>query len=58
MKSTALYFGSAVVAKSDQKNSELRLGILFIALLGFHKAYSRALLALSKAALEPAARSE
>ncbi|MEX0343799.1 MAG: hypothetical protein AB3N20_02675 [Rhizobiaceae bacterium] len=39
---TRLYFGSAVVPK---KGGDANLGVVFSALLGFHKLYSRALLA-------------
>lgn len=39
---TRLYFGSAVVPR---KSGEPNLGFVFSALLGFHKLYSRALLA-------------
>lgn len=41
---TLLYFGSAVVPKIDRASGERRMGVLFNALLGFHKLYSRALL--------------
>lgn len=43
-KRTSLYFGSAVVATPDPQTGEARMGIVFRALLGFHKLYSRALL--------------
>lgn len=39
-----LYFGSAVVPRSRGPDGEPRFGILFHSLLGFHRAYSRALL--------------
>ena len=42
---TSLYFGSAVVARSTTKSGESRMGFAFRALLGFHKLYSRLLLA-------------
>jgi hypothetical protein len=41
---TRLYFGSALVARTDRVTGEKRFGLLFTALLGFHRAYSRALL--------------
>ncbi len=40
---TRLYFGSAVVPVVDS-SGEARMGMLFRALLGFHRFYSRALL--------------
>jgi hypothetical protein len=48
---TRLYFGSAVVARSDPRSGERRLGAGFNALLGFHRAYSRALLRAARKAL-------
>jgi hypothetical protein len=42
-RAVRLYFGSAVVPIVDG-SGEARLGLLFRALLGFHKLYSRALL--------------
>ncbi len=44
---TRLYFGSALIPKIDRRTGEKRLGGLFSALLGFHRAYSRALLRAS-----------
>lgn len=41
---TYLYFGSAVVAQSDPKTGRRRMGLVFQALLGFHRLYSRLLL--------------
>lgn len=41
---TRLYFGSAVVAADQSRDGRPNLGVLFTALLGFHKLYSRALL--------------
>ena len=41
---TRLYFGSAVVPLRNSKTGELSLGIVFQALLGFHKLYSTLLL--------------
>ncbi|MFG6430206.1 hypothetical protein [Roseateles sp. LYH14W] len=42
---TTLWFGSAVVPRQRQANGEARMGAVFHALLGFHRWYSRALLA-------------
>ena len=42
--STRLYFGSAVVPSPDRHSGEARMGVVFRALLGFHKLYSRILL--------------
>ena len=51
---TRLYFGSAVVPRDGGKTGEARMGPGFNALLGFHKAYSRALLsAASSRVLRP-----
>lgn len=47
---TRLYFGSAVVAVDDGKGGR-RLGAVYGALLGFHKLYSRVLLAACAARL-------
>ena len=41
---TRLYFGSAVVHAVDRRTGEARMGIVFRALLGFHRLYSRILL--------------
>ena len=41
---TRLFFGSAVVPRSDEDGRDGGLGFVFSALLGFHKLYSRALL--------------
>lgn len=49
--STRLYFGSAVVPVSNIKTGEKKLGFGFSALLGFHKLYSRALLAAARRSL-------
>jgi hypothetical protein len=43
--STRLYFGSAVVPVRDRATGETSLGFPFRALLGYHKLYSRLLLA-------------
>ena len=50
---TRLYFGSAVVARA-QPDGRPRLGFSFRALLGFHRRYSRALLAAARARLSTA----
>ena len=41
---TQLYFGTGVVSKSKRKVGNASFGLFFIALLPFHKAYSRFLL--------------
>jgi len=41
---TRLYFGSAVVPVDDPRSGRKSLGLVFRALLGFHKLYSRVLL--------------
>jgi hypothetical protein len=51
---TRLYFGSAVVPRAVQEGHP-RLGFRFRALLGFHRRYSRALLAAARARLTTAA---
>ena len=48
---TLLYFGSAVIPRIDPVTGERRMGALFRALLGFHKLYSRLLLASARARL-------
>lgn len=48
---TRLYFGSAVVPAAG-RNGTARMGAAFTALLGFHKAYSRALLRAAGTRLE------
>jgi hypothetical protein len=48
---TRLYFGSAVVPVHDPRTGASRLGFGFSALLGFHKLYSRALLAAARSRL-------
>jgi hypothetical protein len=48
---TRLYFGSAVIPVADKKTGKRRMGFLFTALLGFHKLYSRVLLASACARL-------
>ena len=49
---TRLYFGSAIVPTRDAKTGQLALGSGFRALLGFHKAYSRALLYAARSRLQ------
>jgi hypothetical protein len=49
--STRLYFGSGIVPRVDRATGERRLGPGFRLLLGFHKLYSRALLAAARARL-------
>jgi len=49
--STRLYFGSGIVPRVDRRTGEARVGSGFRALLGFHKLYSRALLATARARL-------
>jgi hypothetical protein len=45
---TRLYFGSAVVPVKDHKTGEFSLGLIYRALLGFHKLYSVVLLYAAK----------
>ena len=45
---TRLYFGSAVVPIRNSKTSEPSIGLIFQALLGFHKVYSMLLLYSAK----------
>ncbi|MFO1013834.1 MAG: hypothetical protein U1E50_08725 [Caulobacteraceae bacterium] len=49
---TRLYFGSAVLPGRDKATGEARMSPLFAPLMGFHKAYSRVLLAGALARLE------
>jgi hypothetical protein len=49
--STRLYFGSAVVPVRDMASGQPRMGLLFKALLGFHKLYSRILLQAARSRL-------
>lgn len=53
---SGLYFGSAVVPKSDPRGGPPRLGWMFSALLGFHRLYSRVLLAAAARGLARSAR--
>ena len=48
---TRLYFGSAVVPAKHRKTGKVSLGFGFTALLGFHKLYSKMLLAAAKSRL-------
>jgi hypothetical protein len=48
---TRLYFGSAVVPVHDPRTGASHLGFGFSALLGFHKLYSRVLLAAARSRL-------
>ena len=52
--STRLYFGSAVLPTHDKLTGQKRMGVLFKALLGCHKIYSRVLLSSARAKLERA----
>ena len=45
---TLLHFGSAVVPVRDRATGQARMGWLFAALLGFHRLYSRVLLAAAR----------
>jgi len=49
--STRLYFGSAVVPVRNPTTGQASLGIVFRALLGFHKLYSRILLGAARSRL-------
>ena len=51
---TRLYFGSAVVPRADRRTGHRRMGLSFRALLGFHRRYSRALLAAARSRLTTA----
>jgi hypothetical protein len=48
---TELYFGSAVVPRTDPATGRAGMGLLFRGLLGFHKIYSRILLHAAKSRL-------
>ena len=50
-QATDLYFGSAVVPTIDRATGEARMGLVFRALLGFHKVYSQVLLRAAVARL-------
>lgn len=49
---TRLYFGSAIVPMIDSRTGKSTLGLVFRALLGFHKIYSVVLLYAAKRRLE------
>ena len=49
--STRLYFGSALVPRTDPHTGAKRFGVLFGLLLGFHRRYSMALLRAATARL-------
>ncbi len=51
---TRLYFGSAVVARSNRGGRKAGIGWLFVALLGFHRLYSRLLLRAAGKRVRPA----
>ena len=53
---TQLYFGSAVVPVTNRATTQSSMGLLFKALLGFHKLYSRALLGSAASRLAKASR--
>ena len=48
---TRLYFGSAVIPKVDRVSGKRRMGLGFVGLLGFHRLYSRRLLAAARSRL-------
>jgi hypothetical protein len=48
---TQLYFGSAVVPAKSRSSGKQSMGLLFTALLGFHKLYSRVLLGSARSRL-------
>lgn len=48
---TRLYFGSAVVPVRDPQSGQMRMGLGFGALAGFHRLYSRLLLASARTRL-------
>ncbi len=49
-----LYFGSVVTARRNPRTGERRIGTTYRLLLGFHRLYSRALLAAARARLRRA----
>lgn len=53
---TRLYFGSGITAVTRGKARQLSIGPVFNALTGFHKLYSRALLAATRHKIARAAR--
>lgn len=54
---TALFFGSVVTSRLDPATGKRELGRSYRALLGFHKLYSRALLAAARSRLSRMPRS-
>lgn len=54
---TRVYFGSAVVPMTSARSGEARMGMVFSALLGFHKLYSRVLLRAAASRLQRASSS-
>jgi hypothetical protein len=48
---TQLFFGSAVVPPPTTSGVRASMGLVFVALLGFHRLYSRALLSLARTRL-------
>ncbi|NND00524.1 MAG: hypothetical protein HKN85_10115 [Gammaproteobacteria bacterium] len=48
---TMLFFGSAIVPVTDRNTGKQRLGLIYKALLGFHKLYSVALLSAARTSL-------
>ncbi|MCE7904064.1 MAG: hypothetical protein DYH20_15935 [Gammaproteobacteria bacterium PRO9] len=48
---TQLHFGSAVVPREERHDGKRSLGLVFTALMGFHKLYSQVLLASARAGL-------
>jgi hypothetical protein len=48
---TRLYFGSAIVPRAASRSSRSKMGLVFHALLGFHKLYSRLLLTAARSRL-------
>lgn len=48
---TRLYFGSAVVPTRDPRSGQMKMGLGFGGLVGFHRLYSRLLLASARARL-------
>ena len=55
-RGTRLYFGSAVVPSVSRSTGKASMGLMFKALLGFHKFYSRALLGAAGARLASVAK--
>lgn len=48
LEKTVLYFGSAVIAIQNSSAGEIKIGLLFRSLLGFHRLYSKVLLHSAK----------